>query len=323
MRVLLTGATGFVGRHVYPALVAAGCEVRCASRNPDRARSLLPDRDWVAIDVESEDSARAALDGCDAALYLVHDVGHGADYPEHEACGARAFSAAASAAGVERIVYLGGALPEGESCSKHLASRRTTGEILRAGAVPTIELRAAMIVGSGSASWTMVRDLSERLPAMLLPRWLRNYSYPVAIDDVVWALVASLSLPPGESRVLELPGPQRMSHREVLEQTAELMGFHRYMISVPVLSPRLSSYWIALVTRIELSMARELVNGVSYNLSPREDVFWDQLQRSHQPLDFEQAARLALADETADAVPAPGAAQRARTAGSEFTGAIA
>ena len=320
MRVLLTGATGFVGRYVYPALDAAGCQVRCASRDPARAAKALPDREWVQLDIEDEASVRRAAEGCDAALFLVHEVGHSEDYPEHEAQGARAFAAAAHAAGLRRIVYLGGAVPNSSHCSRHLASRRRTGEILRSGPVPTVELRAAMIVGSGSASWTMVRDLSARLPAMLLPRWLRNHSYPVAVDDVVWALVASLTIPIAGSTVFDIPGPEEISHRAVLQRTAALMGHHRVMLNVPVLSPRLSSYWISLVTRIEHSMARELVEGVACDLEPTEPVLWDQCR--HQPLGFEQAAALALADENAATVPGPEALARSRDTGQQFADAL-
>ena len=174
MRVLLTGATGFVGRHLYPALLAAGCRVRCATRNVGQARRAHPDREWVHFDVERPDIVRAALEGCDAAFYLIHGMGQGADYPEREARSADNFVRAAEASGVRRIVYLGGVAPSGARASKHLASRHRTGELLRAGAVSVIELRAAMIIGAGSASWTMVRDLAARLPAMVLPSWLRN-----------------------------------------------------------------------------------------------------------------------------------------------------
>src|SRR5690606_17744998 len=146
----------------------------------------VPDREWVRLDVEDPASTKAALDGCDAAFYLVHGMGRGVDYPEREARSARNFARAAADRGVRRIVYLGGMLPADGPPSRHLASRERTGEILRSGRVSTIEARAAMIIGKGSASWMMVEDLARRLPAMLLPRWLKNCSYPIAIDDVIW-----------------------------------------------------------------------------------------------------------------------------------------
>lgn len=316
MRVLLTGATGFVGHHVYPALVAAGCDVRCASRDPQAARRCYPGREWVHLDVERQETVTAALRGCSAALYLVHGMGQGGDYPQREARSAEHFVRAAEAVGVERIVYLGGVMPASGRGSRHLASRRGTGERLRAGTVSTIELRAAMIIGAGSASWIMVRDLAARLPAMVLPRWLRNHSHPVAIDDVVWGLLAALFRSERESRILELPGPERISHRDLLRRVAALLGHTRIMVNVPVLTPRLSSYWIALMTRVDLELARELVEGVRYDLDPREDILWELVP--HTPMALEDAARLALEDERSDSFPAPTAIARAQALGSLF-----
>jgi uncharacterized protein YbjT (DUF2867 family) len=193
-----------------------------------------------------------------------------------------------------------------------------TGERLRSGSVSTIELRAAMIIGEGSAGWTMVKDLSARLPAMILPRWLRNVSHPVAIDDVVWALVASLSYPGAESRVLEVPGPERISHRDLLRKVGRAMGRTRPMINVPVLTPKLSSYWIALVTRVELDLAKELVEGVRYDLEPTEQVIWELVD--HQPLALEAAAGLALRDEQAVFTPSRAATARMKAIGAELGG---
>ncbi len=320
MRVLLTGATGFVGRHLYPALVAAGCEVRCATRDPDAAGATEPERDWVELDVERPETMAPALAGCDAAFYLIHGMSQGDDYPAREAQSARDFARAAEAAGIRRVVYLGGVVPDGRRVSRHLRSREKTGEILRAGAVSTIELRAAMIMGVGSASWTMVKDLSARLPAMILPRWLRNHSYPVAVDDVIWALLSALANPGTESEVFDVPGPERISHRDVLRRVAAVMGRQRVMVNVPVLTPRLSSYWIALVTRVDLDLAKELVEGVRYDLEPRQAILWDHAQ--HAPLDLEVAARLALDDEGAS-IPSPAAMARAQEIGRTFARRLA
>lgn len=316
MHVLLTGATGFVGAHLYPALVASGCEVRCATRDPFAAQRRHPDRRWVRMDVEDPASVATALAGCDAAFYLIHRVGQGADYPAHEATSARVFLGAAEAAGVRRIVYLGGVLPAGGAASTHLGSRRRTGELLRAGGVSVVELRAAMIIGVGSVSWTIVRDLSVRLPAMILPRWLGNCSYPVFIDDVVWGMLAALHAPGDESRIYELPGPERIAHRDVLRRIARLRGDRPPMVNVPVLSPRLSSYWIAWVTRVSLDVARELVEGLRYDLEPQGDVLWSHV--AHRPVALEEAASLALRDELASAIPSPAAVRRARDIGRQF-----
>jgi uncharacterized protein YbjT (DUF2867 family) len=311
--ILLTGATGFVGRYLYPALVAAGHEVRCATRDVARARDALPGRPWVSFDLDRPDTLAPAMADCDAAYFLVHSIGDaGGDYPTRELRGAEAFVDAAAAAGVRRLIYLGGVAPRGDA-SRHLASRLHVGEVLRAGPVATIELRAAMIIGVGSASWTMVRDLSRRLPAMLLPRWLANHSHPVAIDDVIVALVAALDVPGDESRWFELPGPERVSHREMLRRTSTALGRRRVMLSVPVLSPRLSSYWIALVTRTDLAMARELVEGVRSDLDPIGQPLWPTI--GHRPMPLDEAIRRTLLDEADDQVPSREARRRLEVIG--------
>lgn len=316
MRVLLTGATGFVGSYLYEALVSAGIEVVCGTRNVQSSAKRMPGRNWVKVDVEDPKTLHAAMAGCDSAYYLIHGIGQGDDYPEREATSARNFLQAAESCGVSRIVYLGGVLPAGPRVSKHLASRRETGKILRSGKVSTIELRAAMIVGLGSVSWTMVRDLAARLPAMILPRWLQNHSHPIAIDDVVWALLAALTCNAEGSHVYDLPGPERISHRDVLQRVASLQGHNRRMINVPILTPRLSSYWIALTTRVELGMAKELVEGVRYDLDPDEDIMWDHFD--HVPMTIEAGAVLALRDEKSTSTPSTMATHRVQRIGSAF-----
>lgn len=309
--ILLTGATGFVGSHVAVALQAAGHTVRCATRSADEARRKMPSQTWVSVDLAQPETLRPALAGCDAAVFLVHAMGkgHEDDYPERERESAEAFSAAAAEAGVKRIVYLGGVVPK-RGVSRHLRSRQRTGEILRSGAVETIELRAAMVIGAGSISWVMVRDLARRLPAMVLPRWLRNTSYPVAIEDVVHGIVAALALPARGARIFEIPGPERLTHREVLRRAAAQMGHHPLMLGVPILSPHLSSYWIALVTRTSLAMARELVEGLRFNLEPTHASLWPEIR--HQPMAVDEAIRRALADDSSPTLPSP--AMRVRLA---------
>lgn len=316
MRILLTGATGFVGSHLFPALEAAGCDVLCGTRNPSLAKSKYPNRHWGELDVESRESVRSALTGCDAAFYLVHGMGQGSDYPEREARSASYFSEVANSIGVKRVVYLGGVLPTKGRSTKHLRSRRATGEILRSGQTSTIEMRAAMIIGEGSISWMMVRDLADRLPFMLLPSWLRNHSYPISIDDVVWGLLAGLCDPSSDSRVIELPGPERISHRDVLIRVAALLGHTRPMINVPILSPRLSSYWIALVTRVSLPLAKELVEGVRFDLSPEGTVMWDECDR--KPLPLEEAAKLLIQSAGSELSPSLDTLARLKAIGREF-----
>lgn len=316
--VLLTGATGFVGRNLWPALVAAGHAVRGLSRQPERARARFPDRAFVAGDVSDGSDAGGeamvrALDGCSAALYLVHGMaeGHG-DYRRSEVDAARRFAEAAARAGLERIVYLGGVAPAGEP-SEHLRSRLEVGEVLRAGAVPTVELRSSMIIGHGSVSWLMVRDLAARLPFMVLPRWMSSRTEPVALDDVITALVRALSLPlpDGRSACFDLPGPQVLSGRETLERTARALRLPRpLMIPVPLLSPRLSSHWVRLVTRAEWSVARELVLGLERDLLARSDEFW-RLVGHPERVPFDEAAARALDEEARDVRPGRRQDQRA------------
>ncbi len=311
--LLLTGATGFVGGAVRPALAAQGWRVRCLTRDAARARRREPRLDWVQGDVGDPASCGAALNGCQAALYLVHGIGEGADYHRHEVMAASTFSSAAAAAGVERIVYLGGVAPSG-AASEHLRSRLDVGEALRAGPVKTIELRASMIVGCGSLSWLIVRDLAARLPIMVLPRWLKSRTQPVAIDDVVIALVRALDLPLTASAWFDIPGPVTLSGKEILEETARVMGLnHPRMVEVPLLSPRLSSLWVRFVTRAKWSVAREVVVGLAEDLLAQDDRFWELVARPHR-LAFGEAAKLALDAERSQArVAGPwGAIERAR-----------
>ena len=297
--LLLTGATGFVGGAVRPALAAQGWRVRCLTRDAARVRRREPGLDWVQGDVGDPTSCTAALNGCQAALYLVHGIGEGADYHRQEVMAAATFSKAAAAAGVERIVYLGGVAPTGAG-SEHLRSRLDVGEALRAGTVKTIELRASMIVGSGSLSWLIVRDLAARLPVMVLPRWLKSRTQPVAIDDVVIALGSALDLPLAASAWFDIPGPATLSGKEILAETARVMGLrHPRMIEVPLLSPRLSSLWVRFVTRAQWSVAREVVVGLTEDLLATDERFWQLI--GHPPrLSFAEAARRALDAEDGD-----------------------
>jgi uncharacterized protein YbjT (DUF2867 family) len=294
--LLLTGATGFVGRAVRPALVARGWHVRCLTRDAERARARQPALDWVQGDVADAGSCARVLAGCRAGLYLVHGIGEGADYHRHEVLAATTFSRAAAAAGLQRIVYLGGVAPAGAG-SEHLRSRLEVGEALRAGPVSTIELRASMIVGYGSLSWLIVRDLAARLPVMVLPQWLKSRTQPVAIDDVVVALVRALELPLEGSASFDLPGPVTLSGKQILDETARVMGLeHPRMVEVPLLSPRLSSLWVRFVTRAQWSVAREVVVGLTQDLLARDDRFWWMIDHPTR-MTFAEAARAALAAE--------------------------
>ncbi len=297
-RVLLTGATGFVGRALFPELVAQGCEVRCASRLPEAALARFPTRQWVALDVENPATLAPALQGIETAYYLVHAMGAGGgggDWEARESASAARFARAAAEAGVKRLVYLGGVAPSGPA-SKHLRSRLKTGAVLREGSVPVVELRAGMIVGAGSESWQIVRDLSLRLPVMLLPAWLQHRSEPVAVRDVVAALVRvglDERVAPG---CYALPGPEAITGQQLMERVAALRGLKARVFRVPFVTPRLSSYWIGWVTRADLHIARELVEGLTSDLVAREQSVWP-LMPEHQCLEFDDAARAALDDD--------------------------
>jgi uncharacterized protein YbjT (DUF2867 family) len=294
-QILLTGATGFVGRALYPALLDAGYRVRCATRRPDDHQKRESDKAWVAFDVEQPESMAAALQGVETVYYLVHSMGlqgGGGDWATREETSASHFAAAASAAGVKRIVYLGGVVPQGVA-SKHLRSRLRTGEVLRSGEVPVIELRSGMIIGTGSASWDMVRDLSLRLPFMLLPAWLQYRSQPVSIADVVAALVQAGTKRDVKPGCYSLPGPEALTGQQTMQRIAALRGLRARSLRIPLLTPRLSSHWLRLVTRVDISLAKELVLGYTSDLVSTDPSFFEALGE-YQLQSFDQAATLAL-----------------------------
>ena len=291
-RVILTGATGFVGHHLYPALIEGARKVVCTSRDAARAAAQAPDRTWATMDLNDPDSIRAVLQPGDRVVYLVHSMDEGGDYAEREAQAARSFGEIALERGVERIVYLGGPKPSGE-VSKHLASRLRTGELLRESGVPTFELRAGMIMGAGSESWRIVRDLSARLPVMLLPSWLRNECEPIAIRDVVAALVFALDADASLAGAWDIPGPERLMFQDVLFRVARLRGTRPLAIRIPFLTPRLSSHWLRFVTRAEIGVARELVEGLKTDLVTEGDGLFEQMPHVRRT-PFDEAAMLAL-----------------------------
>ncbi|MFT4626227.1 MAG: hypothetical protein ACI8PZ_004904 [Myxococcota bacterium] len=288
MKVVVAGATGFVGQHLVRRLIAGGRTVLCGTRSPDRARAAAPDRNWVHLDVDDASSLAAAFVGADALVYLVHqmraDPSH--DLLDHERESAERVRQAAESAGIRRIVYLGGPRPQGEP-SHHLAARLATGEALRdSSRLTTVELRAGMVIGEGSESWLICRDLAHRLPIMVLPQWLRTRSQPIGIDDAVAALDRCLDLELTASVALDLPGPEVVSAREILERIAAHVGIRPVMVPVPFLTPRLSSLWLRLVTRADYGLAVQLVDGLTQDLIASGDGFWElapDLERT--PLD--------------------------------------
>jgi uncharacterized protein YbjT (DUF2867 family) len=289
-RVLITGATGYVGGHLAPELLQRGLHVRCLARDPSRA--ALPARaEVVQGDVLHERTLAPALDDVDVAYYLVHSMGggHGA-FAQRDRDGAQAFARTASAAGVRRIVYLGG-LEGGDS--EHLRSREEVARILAAAVPGTVHARAAMVIGAGSASFLILRHLVERLPVMICPRWIDTRTQPIAIRDVVAAL-ATLAIEDAPSEV-HLGGADVLSYREMMRRFAAAAGRRApLVVRVPVLTPRLSSYWLGLVTPVDTGVARPLVQGLSAEMLVRAA---PPAGINDAPLGFDDAVREALAED--------------------------
>lgn len=263
--ILLTGATGYVGGRLLPALEARGHAVRCLARRPEFLRPRVgPATEVVQGDVTDPASLGQALGGVETAYYLIHSMGEGSAFEEADRQAAQAFAEAARTAGVRRIVYLGG-LGRGAELSAHLASRHEVGEILRRSGVPTIEFRASIIIGSGSLSFEMVRALVDKLPVMVTPRWVRMRAQPIAIEDVIAYLVAALDAPVDGSAVFEIGGADQIAYLEIMREYARQRGLRRLMIPVPVLTPRLSSLWLGLVTPLYARVGRALIDSTRHD----------------------------------------------------------
>lgn len=266
-RVLIMGASGYIGSHLIAPLARAGYEVRAAARHPERLRS---DARFEAVhaDATDEDSVRDALDGVDTAFYLVHTLGGGAHYAERDRDAARIFAAAARAKGVRRIVYLGGLGQETGELSEHLASRQEVGRLLaEESGIPVVEFRASIVLGSGSTSFEMIRNLCEKLPAMTTPRWVRMPGQPIAIDDVVAYLVSAVTVElPADARhrIYEIGGADVVSYGDLLRLYSAHRGLKRLVIPVPVLSPGLSGWWLYLFTPKQATVGRQLAESLRF-----------------------------------------------------------
>jgi uncharacterized protein YbjT (DUF2867 family) len=275
--VLVTGATGYVGGRLVPRLLEAGYRVRCLARSAPKlaARPWAGDRrvEIAQVDLTDPAAATAAMRGCAAAYYLVHSmVSTGTRYAEADRRLAHRFATAAAHAGVGRIVYLGGLGGRGQGLSEHLASRREVEVVLSAGSVPVTVLRAAMIIGSGSASFEILRYLVERLPVMVTPRWVKTPSQPIAIGNVLTYLVTCLSVNATLGRTLDIGGPDVLSYLDLMRIMAEERGLRRrVVVPVPVLTPGLSALWIHLVTPVSRQIARPLAEGLRNPVICRDD----------------------------------------------------
>lgn len=296
--VAVTGVTGYVGGRLVPELLAAGYRVRAVARRPERlrARPWHDDVETARADAADLEAIRAALTGVDVAYYLIHSLGTGSTFEARDRRTARVFAQAAREAGVRRIVYLGGLAPAGEELSPHLASRAEVGEILLASGVPTTVLRAAVILGSGSASFEMMRYLTERLPAMTVPRWVDNRIQPIAVRDVLRYLVGSAAMPPEVNRGFDIGGPDVLTYRQMMQRYAAVAGLRRRLIiGVGVLTPRLSSLWVSLVTPVPAGLARPLVESLVHEVVCDEHDIADLVPDPPGGLvGFDLAVRLAL-----------------------------
>jgi uncharacterized protein YbjT (DUF2867 family) len=297
---LVTGATGYIGGRLVPALLAAGYRVRIMARHPQR----LGDRPWsedvevVQADARDSEGVRKALDGVDVAYYLIHALGT-ADFERTDRDTARTFATAAADARIGRLVYLGGLVPAGVASSElspHLRSRDDVATLMLDSGVPTAVLRAAVILGSGSASFEMLRYLTERLPAMITPRWLNTRIQPIAIRDVLRYLVGCASLPADVSRSFDIGGPDVLTYKEMMQRYARVAGLRRRLIvPVPVLTPNLSSLWVGLVTPVPSSIARPLVESLGHEVICAENDITDYVPSPVEGLlGFDQAVGLAL-----------------------------
>jgi uncharacterized protein YbjT (DUF2867 family) len=271
--ILLTGATGYIGGRLLPMLVEGGWRVRCLARQPENLALRVPAGvEVVRGDLLDAGSLPAAMEGVTAAFYLVHSMGAARDFEEQDRLAADHFAAAARAAGVQRIIYLGGLGEDGPDLSAHLRSRHEVGRRLRAHGVPVIEFRASIIIGSGSLSFEMIRALVERLPVMITPRWVRVTAQPIAIGDVLAYLRAGLTVETGEGgHIIGIGGPDRVSYGELMGEYARQRGLRRWLIPVPLLTPRLSSLWLALVTPLYARVGRKLVDSLRHPTVVRDD----------------------------------------------------
>lgn len=294
-RVLLTGGTGYIGGRLLRLLESQGYRVRCLARRPEVLRQkAAPSTEIVAGDLLDRASLDQALRGVDAAYYLVHSMGSGS-FEEADRTAARNFAEAAKEAGVARIIYVGGLGSDVEELSPHLRSRQEVGRILRESGVPVLEFRASIVIGSGSLSFEMIRSLVERLPVMIMPKWVSVMAQPIAIDDMLGYLLAALRLPVSEYRVYEIGGAEQVSYADIMRAYARQRGLSPRMIKVPVLTPRLSSLWLGLVTPLYARVGRKLIESIIHPTVVRDTAALQAFDI--RPVGIDEAIHRALARE--------------------------
>ncbi len=299
---LVFGASGYIGSHLVPHLVSQGLPVRATSRNVE----VIEGRGWQDVVLAEADalepkSLDSVLADVEIAYYLVHSMAAGKNFPELDATAARNFADAAKRQGVKRIVYLGGLVPESPK-SKHLRSRQETGDILRAGSVPVTEIRAGMIIGPGSAAWEVIRDLVNHVPIMITPRWVSSRSTPIALSNLLRYLAEAPLLDETAGGIYDVGGADELTYADIMRQYAELVGKSPRIIPVRVLTPRLSSYWLRLVTSVPTNIARALIDGLSQDVVVEDDRLASLVPQ--RLLGFREAAVAALEADRKHAVPA-------------------
>jgi len=290
MKVLVAGSSGFVGRRLCPALQAAGHSVQAMTRHPDTYSGAGTP---VYGDVHEADSLAAALAGCDAAYYLVHSLGD-ADFTRRDADAAREFARAAADAGLGRIIYLGGLGDDGDDLSEHLRSRREVEHLLGSAGVPVTTLRAGIIIGHGGISWEITRQLVEHLPVMITPRWVRTRTQPIAVADVIRYLVGVLAEPAAAGRTFEVGGPDVLAYVDMLRRVAVIEGRHQWVVPVPLLTPRLSSRWLSLVTNVDVPTGRSLIDSMSNEVLVRDESIRELVD--FEPMSYDDAVLAALGE---------------------------
>ena len=287
--VLVTGATGFIGSRLVPALVEAGHRVKAMTRHPD---DYDGPGDPVGGDVFDPGTLAEPMNGVDVAVYLVHSLDDD-DFEQLDAEAARAFGLAAAASGVRQIVYLGGLGKDDVELSPHLRSRREVEKLLGASGVPVTVLRAAIVVGAGGISWEMTRQLVKNLPAMVVPRWADTQTQPIALDDVIRYLAGVIGVEKTFGEVYEIGGADRLTYVQMLQQAAEVLNGRRVpIVTVPVLTPRLSSHWIGLVTDVDSTTASNLIDSMSTEVLQTDYSIQDIVPG--EPMTYQDAVRIAV-----------------------------
>jgi uncharacterized protein YbjT (DUF2867 family) len=295
--VLLTGASGYVGGRLIPLLERQPVTLWCLARNRDKLRPLVKEPTQIVRgDVLDPASLDEALQGVTTAYYLVHLMSGSKDFEREDRQAATNFAQAAKKARVRRIIYLGGLGDDNQKLSPHLRSRHEVGQVLRDSGVETVEFRASLVIGTGSLSFDLVKSLTDRLPVMLCPRWLTTATQPIAVDDVLAYLLAARDLPPGESRIFEIGSEDVTTYGDMIREYARQKGLRRWLISVPVLTPYLSSLWLALVTPTAFEVGRHLIEGLKNPTVVRDKTALEVF--SIRPMGSREAIQKALASTT-------------------------